>query len=160
VKYYIGVDPGAKGALAYITSQGICAVWDYDDPKWQLFLRIVATRQSDGVMAMIESAHAMPKQGVSSMFNFGKNYGRWHGWFDALQIPYQIVTPQKWKKKIFDSAPKKGEDQKQIALDLAHRLYPSISLTGPKGGKKDGRADSLLIARYCQKMEGGKRAMK
>jgi len=43
-------------------------------------------------------AHAMPRQGVSSSFNFGVSFGIARGVVGALHIPVIFVTPTKWKK--------------------------------------------------------------
>ena len=82
----------------------------------------------------------MPGQGVASMFNFGMGYGIIQGVVSALGIPYELVTPQSWKKR----AGLIGKD-KDNARTMAQQLYPDA----PLGRKKDiGRADALLIARF------------
>ena len=40
----------------------------------------------------------MPKQGVTSMFRFWENFGFIQGLLTAYSIPYELVTPGKWKK--------------------------------------------------------------
>jgi crossover junction endodeoxyribonuclease RuvC len=90
----------------------------------------------------------MPKQGVSSSFKFGMSFGKALGILETLQVPYDLVTPHKWQKEVFDSASK--QDTKAMALDRARRLFPE--LTGSLRRKKDhNRADALLIAEYCRR---------
>lgn len=95
---------------------------------------------------VLEHVHSMPKQGISSAFTFGANFGFWRGLLMALEIPYILVTPQKWQASMFDSQ-KKGEN-KQISLNLGQRLYPHIKL-----GKTDhGKTDAILMALYGLKI--------
>lgn len=51
---------------------------------------------------VIESVHAMPGQGVCSMFSFGKSTGTFYGAFYAYQalrtgLQLDEVSPQKWQ---------------------------------------------------------------
>ena len=108
MQIFIGIDPGQKGAMAVIIEMGDTQcdyrVWDYDDPGALQFLQNL--RQNCMIHVVLEKVSAMPKQGVSSTFKFGKNLGVWIGRLEALGIAYDWVTPQKWQKALFDSAPK------------------------------------------------------
>ena len=88
-------------------------------------------------VATIENVHAMPKQGVTSSFTFGKNFGFLIGLLTACCIPYKFVTPQKWQKGM--QCMTKGD--KNISKAAAQRLWPKIKIT-------HAIADSLLIAEY------------
>jgi len=143
---YMGIDPGQTGALAVIEGQNI-KVWDYQDGEALLYLQSLCQPE---IYACLEAVHAFPKQGVTSVFNFGTNFGLWQGRLGALNIPYDLVTPTKWQAQVFDSGKKTG-DRKQMALDRARRLFPSM-LHRLKRKKDDGRADALLIAEYCRRM--------
>ena len=104
---------------------------------------------ADGVthwVAVIEKVHSMPGQGVASTFKFGMNYGQWIGILTALQIPYEMITPQKWMKH-YGSMPKDKNERKYYIKAMAKALYP-----------KSGRitlatSDAILIAHYA--MEKG-----
>jgi Holliday junction resolvasome RuvABC endonuclease subunit len=48
--------------------------------------------------AVIEDVSAMPKQGVSSSFRFGRATGQMEGALMALQIPTHFVRPALWKR--------------------------------------------------------------
>ncbi len=165
---FVGIDPGLDGALAVINS---------DDPTrpriWDTPTGKVGTSKSSKRIPMpfemrqilydnillqdtivfIEKVHAMQKQGVTSMFNFGLGYGLWIGIVTALGLSLEYVTPQKWMKEMMAGRPI-GKDA-QVAR--AQELWPSIAeqLVGPRGGKKDGRADALLIAEYGRRTYGG-----
>ena len=91
--------------------------------------------------ALIENVGAMPGQGVSSVFAFGKGYGVIIGVLCALQIPVTFVSPQRWKKALAVPAAKDG------ARARASQLLPSAASNWSRV-KDDGRAEAALIALY------------
>ena len=160
----IGIDPGITGAVACIHKNGEAAIWDTpfieikkgkkkkNDYLPAEMARIVEklddNLDDDPVHAFIEQVGAMPNQGVTSMFNFGKGYGMWIGILAALEIPYTFVTPQAWKKELMQ-----GISDKNASRLRAQQLYPSIS-DQLKLKKHDGRAEALLIAEYGRRQLG------
>jgi crossover junction endodeoxyribonuclease RuvC len=152
---YIGIDPGKSGAVAIITSHGE-SVFDLTDShadNVQLLneLRRDCELERCAAVVVIEQVSAMPKQGVTSSFNFGKTFGVLIGALIALGFQYQTVTPAKWKAKVFDSSPRgTGKAaQKTAARDLARRLYPAVS-DQLKRVKDADRAEALLMAHYAK----------
>jgi crossover junction endodeoxyribonuclease RuvC len=145
----IGIDPGLTGAFALIEDNLLLEVEDMPTTATrrggkQLNIPEVASILREwsgrGTTVKLEAVHAMPKQGVSSTFNFGMGYGALQGVIQTLGIPMALVTPQAWKK----AAGLVGAD-KDYARTLALQLYPDADLAR----KKDiGRADAILIARY------------
>lgn len=151
MRIYIGIDPGQTGAMAIIdpTAGGYHRVWDFDDLDGLSWLKTAVIGEIS-FKAVLEKVHSMPKQGVSSSFKFGMNFGIWRGRLEALGIPYDLVTPQKWQKEIFDSMTK--TDRKTMSLDRARRLFPEMS-DMLKRKKDHNRAEALLIAEYCRRMD-------
>jgi crossover junction endodeoxyribonuclease RuvC len=145
---YIGIDPGADGAMAVIDDLlDWVDVHDYANGETLEYLKTLPKNS----FVMLEKVSAMPKQGVVSMFKFGANFGTWIGRLEALAIPFDFVTPRKWQNVIYDSAPRKGMDNKARSLERARRLFPCAA--GLLTRKKDhNRADALLIAEYCRRM--------
>jgi crossover junction endodeoxyribonuclease RuvC len=154
---YIGVDPGKTGALAMIGNGKVIYTTvmmlmgkdiDWTEMAHWIKLRL---RYPDGihpsVVACIEKVHAMPGQGVTSMFNFGFVTGGIHGVLGALDIPRYLVTPQAWKKEILAGTPR----DKEAAIDYVTRVYPGVSLLPtPRSTKPhSGIADAICIARYA-----------
>jgi crossover junction endodeoxyribonuclease RuvC len=83
------------------------------------------------------------------MFTMGRGLGTWEGVLAGLGIPYELVTPQRWKKALMDGM---GKDKDASRLQ-AIRLFPAIA--GQLARKKDdGRADALLIAEYGRRTRG------
>jgi len=147
---HIGIDPGKDGAVAFLFEDG-AEVFDFEDGEALIRLRAHAAARADGLVlvhAFIEKVSAMPKQGVSSTFKFGANFGQWVGRLEALGVPFDFVTPQKWKRAVFDSMPK--GDAKAMALDRARRMFPELG-DRLKRKRDHGRAEALLIAAYARK---------
>ena len=153
--YYIGIDPGKKGCLVVLSGTGVSPKF-FDWPKnddIQTYFDNVAGYCEDNIgwpniaVAVIERVHAMPKQGVSSMFSFGMNYGMWLAFLSIYHIPFLTVPPQTWMKGIISKAD--GTDTKAQVYTVCKRLFPHAELNGPKGGRLDGRADALMIAYYA-----------
>jgi crossover junction endodeoxyribonuclease RuvC len=58
--------------------------------------------------AFVEQVGAMPGQGVSSVFAFGKVFGLALGILAANFIPHTLVAPQRWKRALVVPADKDG----------------------------------------------------
>jgi crossover junction endodeoxyribonuclease RuvC len=153
-KIVIGIDPGAKGGIAFIlpsphTRDHSIAMpmagKDVDAGRLAALLR-GATTGSTLAIAYLEKVHAMPKQGVSSSFKFGESYGVVKGVLGAISLPYQLVTPQKWKKVVLEGTDK----SKEAAIDFCRRMYPEVNLLATERSRKphSGIADALCIAHY------------
>ena len=98
---YIGIDPGKNGGIACISdNKNSGEAYPYSDDVLINNLGFIYTQGwQDDVICYLEHVHAMPKQGVSSTFNFGMNFGFIQGVLKAYEIPYELVTPQKWTKE-------------------------------------------------------------
>jgi crossover junction endodeoxyribonuclease RuvC len=101
-----------------------------------------------GLRACLELVGAMPKQGVSSVFSFGRTDGAIETAVAAAGIPYQKVPPQTWKRVLACPADKDG------ALLRANQLMPeSVPHWTPERHVRDkedckGIAEAALIAYY------------
>jgi crossover junction endodeoxyribonuclease RuvC len=149
LKVYIGIDPGQTGAIAFIIA-GTARVYDFDDGDALSFLKKLWLAD-EPTKAVIEKVGSMPGQGVSSTFKFGTNFGTWIGRLEALEIPFDFVTPQKWKKAMFDSMPK--GDTKEMSRNRALRLFPHMA-ESLKRKKDHNRAEALLLAQYAMMTDG------
>lgn len=155
---YIGIDPGASGGIAVVTSHQfeVTAM-----PRTLLHLWELISSLAGNSRAVIESVHAMPKQGVTSSFTFGRGYGGLLMALTAAKIPFEEVRPQAWQKCLGISPRKKDEPKGELKLRLlrkAQQLYPTLLLWNePKSkGKQLAVCDALLIATYCQRICHGK----
>lgn len=142
---YIGIDPGKDGALAIIREGGVLVipfgVEEYRDTLMAFLSGSMAA------VCCLEHVSSMPKQGVTSTFNFGVNFGFIQGLLTAYSIPYELVRPQKWKKEFSLSK------DKNASIAVCHRLFPSVSLRRTERCTKDhdGMAEALLMAEYARR---------
>jgi crossover junction endodeoxyribonuclease RuvC len=151
MSFVIGIDPGISGAISVFSweTQNLLEVIDMptlevDSGKTKKRhisasgLRVILVCFLDSHV-VIERVGAMPGQGVSSMFNFGRSAGIIEGVVAALQIPHTYVTPVIWTKDVGRAA---GKDASRMR---AMELFPSKAELF-KRAKDDGRADAALIA--------------
>lgn len=145
-KYFCGIDPGAKGAIAVLDEAGqVIHLQDLPttNEEWNLLL-LQTMKLPDDTYVALENVHALPNQSTVAGFTFGKNVGKAELLAEALAIldGVLLVTPQKWKKHFGLSKDKKE------AIELAKVLFKDVEerLTA----SKDGRAEALLIAEYCR----------
>lgn len=152
--FVIGIDPGARGAVA-ILERGGKLVHVFEMPAVEIMsggklkrrvspemlaseLRLYADQ---GAVAVVEQVGAMPGQGVTSMFAFGESFGLVKGVLAGLGVVTSTVTPSKWKKALNVNAGKDGSRAK------AAQLWPSQAHEF-KRVKDDGKSDSALIAEW------------
>jgi len=142
-KAWIGVDPGKSGAYAFLRESGTVDVYDWTDARqFAADIREYAGNLNI-IFAVIESVHSMPKQGVSSSFSFGMNYGMAQGVIMAMGIPIILVSPQKWQKAMLMIAD--GKNTKEQSLTQARRMFPAADIWLKK---HHGRSDAALLAEY------------
>ena len=151
MNWCMGVDPGKSGCLCFLRAdRGNHKFYDWPkDVSLETYYAQICSFLSGKQISMcvIEKVHAMPKQGVSSMFSFGMNFGIWQGWIMSWHIPCMQVAPQTWMKGLIHKSD--GNTTKKQIAEAAHRMFPDAELYGPMGGYKDGRGDSLLMAYYA-----------
>ena len=159
INYFIGVDPGANGGLAiiflskskditFVTARSMPTVKIDDKPS-------LDTRALENFfphqpfIAVLEYVSAMPKQGVSSMFQFGRMFGAIEAMLDATAEEIIYVRPRKWKKYFDISADK--EEAIRYA-DTRFGMKEPWHRSGRNGGKllerNSGNAEAALLGLY------------
>lgn len=141
---YLGIDPGRKGAIATIWNDYHIVVLPMNEENMVHRVRLL---QGENVRCCLEQVHAMPKQGVTSMFNFGMGYGFIKGCLEAYGISYQEIPPQRWKKEFGLSGTKAD------SIAVCKKLFPKVSLKLTDRSKvdSDGMAEALLMAEYARR---------
>lgn len=147
----LGVDPGVSGAIALLEGAVLIDVFDMPIIETQVgkkkkrrispeILAVELEKYADSIeKAYIEDVHAMPGQGVSSMFAFGEACGLVRGVLAGLKVPVRLVSPSTWKRGMGLQA---GKD---ASRGMAARLWPGSAGTF-KRRCDDGRAEAALIA--------------
>jgi crossover junction endodeoxyribonuclease RuvC len=147
-----GVDPGIHGAIAfYDTITKVMRV--YDMPTHEIMrggkskhevsaqgvAAIMAVNKPDHVY--MEKVGAMPGQGVSSVFSFGRSSGVIEGVMAGLEVSYTLISPIKWQKGVQHRGGKDGSRER--AMTLFPKEAEQFKLK-----KHDGRADAALLCYY------------
>jgi len=143
------VDPGISGAVAILSDGGhLVAVHDMPTVTVSGKQRVSAVGLADILAARkfahcyVEQVGAMPGQGVTSMFSFGRSAGVIDGVCAALGIPVTMVTPGKWKRGMQVTADKGSSRARAL------QLWPGLSSSFARV-RDDGRAEAALIGYYC-----------
>lgn len=139
----MGIDSGKLGGIAVLRPSESPRVYPYSDAT--LVEIANAYRNAPDTVAIVEQVHAMPQQGVCSMFHFGQSVGFIHGVFKGCGIPIETVAPQIWKTHhCLIKKPKAS------SIELAHGLYPNTPLRSTPRSRtdSDGMAEALLIATW------------
>ena len=147
----LGVDPGIHGGLAVIAIDDGAAPTLLDAIDIPA-IGVGAKERVDSIAvrnwirkhqpqhACIERAQAMPKQGSSSGFKYGRAVGALETAIILCEIPVTIIEPSIWKRR----HKLHGRD-KEGARQLALQLFPAAHTLLAR--KKDhGRAEAALIA--------------
>jgi len=161
----VGIDPGTTGCVCVLEQ----AIHFFDTPTNQVkvgktlrnvydrreMLSILRTvqdivaREGGDCLVTIEDIHPMPKNGGVGNFSSGFGFGCWLMAMDAMNLPYQIVPSQRWKKAmgLKHAAETSDKDKKNADRILACQLFPQAA-DRMNLVKHHGRSDALLIAAY------------
>lgn len=145
---FIGIDPGINGAIAVIDIKND-TVELFEVPTFKVNAPTKANKNRKkseydklGMAALfkpyarrnvsitMEQVHAMPGQGVTSMFNFGRGVGLWEGVIAGFGWEPNFVTPQTWKKEYGDRLFK--SIKKPDILKMSKNDYNRASLADRK----------------------------
>jgi len=150
----MSIDPGLSGAIAVFIDDVLIDI--VDTPTHELTRNNKTKRQiSASALAgiftqhrpdhvVVEKVTAMPGNGATSMFSFGRSLGVIEGIVAAYDIPVTYVTPGVWTKGIGRGL---GKDASRAR---ACELYPSHQKQFARV-KDDGRADAVLIGAWYLK---------
>lgn len=146
----VGIDPGLHGAIAWLDGR-TCSIADMPVLSFKrgksarhnldshTLAAAIKTKLPDH--AFIEEAQAMPGQSAYATGVFFQTYGEIRGILIALDVPFTVVHPRKWKTALVVPA---GKD---AARARASQLLPEHAHHWPL--KKDhGRAEAALVALY------------
>lgn len=154
MKYWVGIDPGATGAMCILHEDNSIEFIDFKTNKLKGYIQKLVSEIAGPMgldnlpqMAAVEKVHSMPGQGVKSVFSFGQRLGELEGMLQTLDLGYDQIRPVAWQKAC-GVKPKSG---KKGVHEVISKLYPKAELLGPQGGIKDGRCDALGIAHYLRK---------
>lgn len=147
-----GIDHGAAGAVCIMAPQRteVHMLKDFD----LKLLRACGHVFLEKCQPMVRKDRK--GQGASGMFTYATGYGRLIGWLEALQVPYTLVPPQTWQKKMYAGVDGKLEG-KARSVQAATRLFPGIDFRISERGKKphDGKCEAALICEFGRRLLAG-----
>jgi hypothetical protein len=156
---YLGVDLGVHGGLAILeisnnTAPQMLAAIDVPTVgvKAKERVDVIALQewllQHGPTHAFIERAQAMPRQGSSSGFKYGRAAGAIEATITVCGIPVEIIEASAWKRFFHLHA-----GDKEGARQLALQRFPSAH--GLLARRKDhNRAEAMLIALFASARAG------
>lgn len=132
-KTIIAIDPGAGGGIAWKCGENHVYAAKMPETAHDLAEQMDAIANSANSQGMpieclVEDVHAMPGQGVTSMFSFGRNLGTILGVLAALKVPYRMERPQSWQKKV-GGLPADKKERKDRLKAIAQARYPHLKVT-------------------------------
>jgi crossover junction endodeoxyribonuclease RuvC len=160
-----GIDPGLSGGLALVGKDGLIVepMPCYDAKKGKTSKRYLdlpklaewfKAHQGEIRIVFIEQPGYRPGQAVQSGATVGRNFGVIEGMLAALEIPYQIVTPQSWMKQMHAGLP--TMDTKARSVIAASRLFPGVDFRASERSRNphEGMVEACLIAEYGRRSVG------
>jgi len=152
----MGIDPGISGAIAIFEGTDLLDAFDMPVIETQSGKRKKRRISPEMLVAeieehveflarvYIEDVHAMPGQGVTSMFAFGEAAGLIRGVCAGLRVPVCLISPTTWKRGM-----KLQGAGKDASRAMAARMWPQKASLF-KRQRDDGRAEAALLAHYGQ----------
>jgi len=147
---HFGIDVGVTGAIACLDDDAqLVALADLETTRYGKFawtepLSTLAFirehRDGKPARAWVEYVAPMPKLGVIASAGMGRTHGSILAILQMAGIPFEMVAPQSWKRKLNVTS------DKNSTLDLARMKFPEADYFARK--MDHNRAEAALIAYY------------
>lgn len=157
MKSYIGIDPGASGAVVSLQPDGGYTKYVVEKIGKEIDIsslaKVVCQFKDKDCHAVLENVHSIFGTSAKSNFQFGRIFGICQALLEAYDIPYTLVTPKKWQKTMHEGIVVQ-KDKKKMSIAAAMRIFPDIDLRKSDRAKvpHDGVTDALLMAEYGRRM--------
>lgn len=142
----IAIDPGKGGGIVIysISKNKIIEVIKMPETAYEV-LNLITIYQNNSI-CYLEKVGGLPGMGGSSMFNFGKGFGRLEMVLLCRRIPTVEVTPQKWQKalQLGNKGNKTNTEWKNKLKERAQQLFPEVAKITL------AISDALLILQYAR----------
>lgn len=145
---YMGIDPGITGGASILldhNSRVLFADWHPKNDYGDVFRRVQwLIHKIEIRYTVLEQVGSRPGQDVRGIFTFGTNYGAWMMLLGALDVEYTKMIPQNWQRGLLRR--EDGREPKERVRGAILRLFGPGGFFGPRGGYRDGRGDSAMMA--------------
>ena len=147
----MGLDPGSSGGISILetkTNNLPIIRFLHKMPTASMFGKKIVdikklyklVRNFEIDISIIEKVHAMPRQGVTSSFQFGRNFGSLEALSYLIAKRVDYVAPVVWKKYL-GLGPSKGD-----SLTMARLKFGESEVWEKK--TNDGIAEASLLVLY------------
>ncbi len=156
--YSIGIDPGKKGGIVildnkqHVIHKHIMPVLGKTKKEYDVKAIFDILGPYAGVATCyLERAQPQGNNGPKQAFTTGYGYGVLQGVLTALEIPFHIVAPRTWQKKVFEGL--NSDDTKLASALFCKRKWPEENWVATERSVKihDGLTDGACIAYYGAK---------
>jgi crossover junction endodeoxyribonuclease RuvC len=150
---FIGIDPGKTGGYSVFNDVGDCIASGAlpivgDELDILSLLAVLKSHAIGRVSVAIEKVGAMPGQGVSSMFKFGKTTGMLIGAIMAMGWSLNSPVPVKWQKETCGQT----HGDKDVTASWVMRMFPNVQIVPPRCRKyHEGIVDAVGIGYWLWK---------
>lgn len=149
---YIGIDPGKTGGAAGIQviygELPTLNLWP-SETLIDMGMSLVRGDAFEAAIIEIQQTVYLPggKSNAKATSVLMRNFGRWEQWLLDNKISSTEVRPAAWQKIMLAGHAWKGRT-KEVAWDVARKLFPSVKITKPM-------ADAVCIAEFCRRCNLG-----
>lgn len=156
-KCIIGVDNGMKGGIVFLDSKA--------NIVFKIPMPVIGTKKKEynvthinalleqknkeyDCICFLEKAQPQYRDGSKQAFKTGFGYGVLQGLLISLKIPFQIIAPKVWQKKVF--AGLNTDDTKLASALFCQRKWPEEDwkATPRCTTIHDGMTDAACLAYY------------
>jgi len=155
--YFIGIDPGALGAIVVVDENGKCVISELAPRYLGVFDIRMAAKVLDPLgmgpfYGVIEKAATRRHKGQApgymdtGFMSLRRSISMWEA---ATGVPLHQIPARKWQAKVLGKFPT-GES-KRFSIDWCWRNAPDVDLVpGKKRVPQDGIADARCLAEYAR----------
>lgn len=149
-KAIMAIDPGQKGAIAWVDANEVCYVENMPDTPYGILDRIRSIRDTCGIEVcyLEDVGYGMPGQSSSATAKFARHNGHLEMALMSVGVKIVRLTPQKWEKRLgFGSS--KGMSKLEWKRKLKQRsqeLFPQFKVTL-------NNSDALLLLETGRQLE-------
>ena len=147
--YYLGIDPGKKGAIALLRPDMSVRFIDHKktiEETARVLYSLLKKVQIEHCVLEKVNAFGM---GRTSAFSFGSDLGMYRSILAVCNVYTTMPTPQEWQKA---TCGKTGGD-KNVNYEWLKKQFNDLDVFTSRGTLLDGRTDALTLALYAKKLD-------
>jgi len=154
MKIYIGLDNGVNGGIVAmdesynIIEKITMPVFGKTKKEYDLYALSDFFKKYEHCHVILEKAQPQFRDGKKQSFKTGFGYGAVQGLMAALLIPFTIIAPKQWQKKVL--AGLNTDNTKDASILFCKRQWPCEDWTATERSRKehDGMTDAACLAYY------------